>query len=183
MIRRPALAALAALLLGALPGCGRAEAPPQTSADEAEVAAPPAPAAAAAAPAAPAAAAPACPAPQRVELDGPSFVRDDIPAFTPERMEAFRQAAAAAFRSAAEAGCAVGEVSPERLAALRRLLIQSGSGATEATFYEPEDDSGTLVFQYVFAEADLALPEAGDIRLGLACWIDPENEECADREP
>ncbi len=183
MNRRPALAAFAAFLLAALPGCGRAAEPsPKASADKAEAAARPAPADAAAPAAAAVPDAAACATPQRVELDGDSFVRSDIPAFTPERLEAFRRAAAAAFRSAAEAGCGL-EVSPGRLARVDRLLLRSASGATETNFYEPEEMPGTLVFEYIFAEADLALPEADDIRLGLACWIDFENEDCAGREP
>jgi hypothetical protein len=126
-----------------------------------------------------------CRLPEQVELDTPSFVGSGVPAFSRARMEAFRRAATDAFRTAAQAGCGFGELSPERLGAVRRLLIQSGSGATEATFYEDPEGAGpgTLVFQYIFAEADLALPDADDIRLGLACWGDPENEECAGREP
>lgn len=183
MNRRFGLAAFAAFVLAALPGCGRAaEPPPPAAADKAETSpARPAPAAKPPAPAAKQAAA-ACATPRRVELDGESFVRSDIPAFTPARLEAFRRAAADAFRSAAEAGCGL-EVSPERLAAVDRLLVRSASGATETNFYEPEDMPGTLVFEYIFAEADLALPEPDDIRLGLACWIDFENEDCAGREP
>lgn len=185
MNRRSASPVLALWLLAALPGCGQAAEPPAgNEADKVEAPAPsaPAPAANAAAPASSTRAASPCPTPQRVELDGGSFVHGDIPAFAPARLEAFRRAAAAAFRSAAEAGCGL-EVSPERLARIDRLLVRSASGATETNFYEPEDMPGTLVFEFIFAEADLALPEADDIRLGLACWIDFENEDCAGREP
>jgi hypothetical protein len=154
------------------------------------VAAPaPAPAAAPAnaATPAPAPAATGCvPAALEVSLDPGSFARESQePAFPPQRLEAFRTAAGAAFRSAADAACAAGEVDPARLAPIRRLVVQSGSGATEATFYDDAESvgPGALVFQWVFLEEDLALPAARDIRAGLACWADPEREGCGEREP
>lgn len=187
-MRKFSALATTALFLAALPACGSGAEPEANPAGNA--AAPAAPPSAqadstAAAPAAPSANAQACPMPQQVELDATSFVRSDVPAFAPQRLEAFRASAAAAFRSAAGAACAAGELDRARLGAVRRLLIQSASGATEATFYEEEESAGagTLVFQYVFAEADLAIPEAADIRSGLLCWSDPGRAECAEREP
>lgn len=184
-ISRPALAAL---FLVALPACGSGAEPagePELNAGAEAVPAARQANATAAAPAAAQPAAAACPMLQRVELDAASFVRSDVPAFAPQRLEAFRASAAEAFRSAAAAACAAREVDPARLGGVRRLLIQSASGATEATFYQDAESvgAGTLVFQYVFAEDDLAVPAAADIRAGLICWADPERAECAEREP
>jgi hypothetical protein len=180
--------ALAALFLAALPACGSgAERQAEQRGNSAAAdpsSSPPANSAAPASTAAPASA-PACALPERVELDAASFEGSGVPAFPPQRLEAFRQNAATAFRSAAQSACAAGEIAPARLAAVRRLLIQSASGATETAFYEDAESvgAGTLVFQYVFAEDDLAVPEAADIRVGLICWIDPGREQCAEREP
>jgi hypothetical protein len=180
--------ALAALLFAALPACGSSAEPQAEPAANAAAAAPPSAPSANAATAANAAApasAPACAVPERVELDVASFEGSGVPAFPPQRLEAFRQSAAAAFRLAAQSACAAGEIEPARLAAVRRLLVQSASGATETAFYEDAEGAGagTLVFQYVFAEDDLAVPEAADIRMGLICWTDPERAECAERAP
>ena len=180
--------ALSAVFLAALPACGSSAEPEAEPAPNAASAAAPPPTQAnsiSAAPAAAPARASACPTPQQVEIDGASFVRSDVPAFAPQRLEAFRDSAAAAFRSAAEAACLAGELDRARLAGLRRLLIQSASGATETAFYEDAESAGagTLVFQYVFAEEDLAVPDPADIRIALICWSDPERAQCAEREP
>lgn len=118
-------------------------------------------------------------------LDRASFVRDDLPAFAPERLDRFRVEAGAAFAAAAEAGCTAGDIPAVRLAGVRRLLVQSASGAAEAAFYEDAESqpAGTLVFQWAFAEAELALPDAADVRSGLACWAQPDRPACAEREP
>jgi len=183
----PALA-VSALFLIVPAACGPGEEPQaRPSANEANEAAP-APAAEtanAAAAAAAAPAGPACAAPQQVEIDSASFEENGVPAFTPERLDAFRRSAAAAFAAAAESACAAGDVDPSRIAAIRRLLIQSASGATETAFYEDAESvgAGTLVFQYVFVEEGLALPDHADIRQGLGCWSNPERPVCAEREP
>ncbi|HEV2865550.1 MAG TPA: hypothetical protein VGX37_03475 [Allosphingosinicella sp.] len=182
---RPRLAAAAAALALAT-ACGPERAAPPTNNMVAPAAAP-APAAVNTAAPAPAPAPPGCVAAAlEVSLDPGSFAREtQEPAFPPQRLEAFRTAAASAFRSAADAACAAGEVDPARLAPVRRLVVQSGSGATETTFYDDAESvgPGALVFQWVFLEEDLALPAAADIRAGLACWADPEREGCGEREP
>ncbi|HWT13241.1 MAG TPA: hypothetical protein VN231_10850 [Allosphingosinicella sp.] len=108
-----------------------------------------------------------------------------MPRLSPERLEAFRQAAGAAFAAAADAACAAGEVDPARLRGLRRLVVQSASGATESAFYEDRESvgAGALVFQYVFLEADIDIPDAADLRAVLVCWADPDRPSCADRLP
>ena len=170
-------AALALIALAA--GCGRESAPaPPPSANAAATA--PAASAHASAPAAP-----TCAASPRVELDSASFVRDDLPAFAPERLEALRSEAGAAFERAARAACESGGLAPDRLAAVRRLLVQSASGADNVAFYEDAESQppGTLVFQWTFAEAGLELPEPADVAEGLACWAEPDRPACAEREP
>lgn len=174
-----ALKTAALLLIALAAACGRDSAPaPQP--EPANAVSAPAPAAA------PAAAAPTCasPAPQ-VELDSGSFVRDDLPAFGADRLERLRAGAGAAFAEAARAACEAGELDSARLAGVRRLLVQSASGADNVAFYEDAESQppGTLVFQWVFAEAGLDLPDPADVRQGLACWTAPDRPECADREP
>lgn len=180
---RPALA-LSALFLAAVPACGPAAEPQPNAVEEAKITVQTNGVAAEKA-AAPAPTPAACATPQQVELDAASFESSDVPAFPQERLEAFRRSAAAAFGAAVEAACAAGELDPARLASIRRLLIQSASGATETAFYEDEESvgAGTLVFQFIFVEADLAVPDHADIREGLSCWANPERPVCAEREP
>ncbi|HEX8641099.1 MAG TPA: hypothetical protein VF704_08065 [Allosphingosinicella sp.] len=176
---------MAALLLAALPACGRSAEAPAETVDNASNAAAAAPEVAPPGNAAAGLPANACATPRQVELDAASFAREDAEPFPPERLEAFKRSAAAAFGAAAEAACAAGEIEPSRLATIRRLLLQSASGATETAFYEDAESAGagTLVFQYVFVEEDLAVPGHADIRQGLSCWADPERPACAEREP
>lgn len=77
--------------------------------------------------------------------------------------------------------CAAGALPPARLSGFATLLVQSGSGATETAIYAPRRD--TIVFQWIFAEADLALPDKADIQAGIRCWANPGSRACAEREP
>lgn len=120
------------------------------------------------------------------ELDQSSFgARDGGPPFTAAKLDAFRPAAETAFKAAADRLCAAGVLKPARIARFKRLLVQSGSGATEAAVYSDPESLGpdTLVFQWVFVEEGLALPGGEDIEIGIRCWADPDSEACAEREP
>lgn len=101
------------------------------------------------------------------------------------RLDSLAERAGAAFDAAAERLCDNGKLDPKLLRPFRTLIIQNGSGATEATFYEdPHEFSGEdLIFQWIFAESDLAVPLADDVEAGLLCWAKPNLSECADREP
>ena len=123
-----------------------------------------------------------CSANMEVVLDRGSF---RSPGLTSPRLEIFRNAAGRAFKAAAEELCASRKLSPRLLRQYRRLLIQSGSGATDAAIYSDPNGLGrdTLVFQWVFDEEDLALPNKSDIEEGLLCWADPRTKGCEAREP
>ena len=97
--------------------------------------------------------------------------------FAPARLTAFRAAAATAFRKAGNHACATVPAVRRALASVKIVRVESGSGATEPTFYH---DAGQLVFQYAFNEADLAMPSQAAIELGLRCHADPKRRECAD---
>ena len=135
--------------------------------------------------AAPRPAAPGCTSGLQVALD-PGFLepRSDLPPVAPARIEAFRQAAGQAFRAAADEMCARGTLRANRLRGFTTLLVQSGSGATETAIYVPDEGSRrTLVFQWIFAEAGLALPGKADIQAGIRCWANPRARACDGREP
>jgi hypothetical protein len=117
----------------------------------------------------------------QVELDRPSLIDVGDRPFPAARLAAFETRAAAAFHRAANDGCKTAAVR-KALAAIHKVIVQSGSGATESTFYHEEgrkpDD---LVFQWAFNEADLGIPRRADIALGLRCWADGARAECADK--
>jgi hypothetical protein len=116
------------------------------------------------------------------DLDSKSFASNGANrTFPPARLAAFRARAGRAFTAAADELCARKVLPPGKVAALRRVVIQSASGAAETTLYRAREfGPGSLVFQYAFAEADLAVPAKSDIQLGLRCWADPRRKECED---
>ncbi|MEO8374420.1 MAG: hypothetical protein ABI471_04290, partial [Sphingomonas bacterium] len=61
------------------------------------------------------------------------------------------------------------------------VVARSGAGASEPIFYLDPEHKSTLVFEWYFADADLAVPPRADIEQGLRCWAEPERKDCADR--
>ena len=61
--------------------------------------------------------------------------------------------------------------------AIQRVTVSSASGASDPFLYRTA--KGTLQFEWIFAEEDLAVPPAKDIVAGAACWIDPNGPACA----
>jgi hypothetical protein len=116
------------------------------------------------------------------DLDSKSFESNGANRLFPaSRLAAFRAKAGRAFTAAADELCARKALPAGKIAALRRIVIQSASGATETTLYRAREfGPGSLVFQWAFAEADLAIPAKSDIQLGLRCWSDPRRKECED---
>jgi hypothetical protein len=174
MTDRRALAAIASLLIGA---CSR---PAPDAGSNAQVSSARV-TTAAAAPAAPAAKPSGCSDKIQVALDRPSLIDAGDKPFAAARLAAFEARAAAAFHRAANDDCKTAAVR-KSLAAIHEVIVQSGAGATESTFYHEEgrrpDD---LVFQWAFNEADLGIPKQADIELGLRCWADGARAECADK--
>jgi hypothetical protein len=165
MTDRRALAAIACLLIGA---CSR---PAPEAGGNAQAS--PAPAATAAKP-------PGCSDRIQVTLDRASFIDLGDKPFPARRLAAFETSVASAFHHASNNACKNASVR-KALAPLRTLIVQSGSGATEVTFYRAEDRKpAALVFQWAFNEAGLDLPKGADIESGLRCWADPDRKECAD---
>jgi hypothetical protein len=117
-----------------------------------------------------------------VALDEPSLIDPATQKpFPAARLRAFSGKAAAAFHDAADAACRSTPAVRKALASIHRLIVQSGAGASEATFYRTEQEKpDELVFQWVFNEAGLDVPKRADIAQGLRCWADPHRAECAD---
>ena len=118
-----------------------------------------------------------------VTLSMPSFDSNGANrTFPASRLEAFRTGAEKAFREAADGLCRAGAVKPSAFAGLRKVILETASGTMEPTFFQDEQTGhDSLVFQWVFAEADLEVPDRKAIQLGLRCWNDPDRAECADQ--
>jgi hypothetical protein len=116
------------------------------------------------------------------DLDSRSFASNGANrVFPAARLAAFRARAGRAFTAAADELCARKALPASKIEGLRRVVIQSASGAMETTLYRAREfGPASLVFQWAFAEADLAVPEKSDIQLGLRCWADPRRKECED---
>ena len=115
-----------------------------------------------------------------VVLDRPSLIDAGDRPFPAPRLAAFEGNVAASFHAAADQACKTAAVR-QALAPVRRIVVQSGSGAADPTFFllnEHMDDA--LVFQWPFNEAGLGVPARKDIESGLRCWADPNRKECAD---
>jgi hypothetical protein len=100
--------------------------------------------------------------------------------FRPSALPAFRSRAEEAFRAAADRACREQPRVAAALKPIRKLVIQSGSGATEPVFYQEDGSDDALIFQYAFVEAKLGMPGREAIAQGLRCWADPDRKECAD---
>jgi len=111
--------------------------------------------------------------------------RDDGPPYSSERIKAFLPAAEAAFKAAADGLCASGAIDPKRIGKFSRLLVRSGSGADDSVVYEDEDarKPATLVFEWVFSEEGLKLPDKADIEAAIRCWNHWDDEICSARLP
>jgi hypothetical protein len=167
-----------------LAGCGADES--ANNAQAANLAATPANDVVASANTTAATAEPGCSAHMAVELDEESLLQAPVDKpITKASLEPFRQAAGARFKEAADELCRQGKFAPRYLKMFTTLILQNGSGATEATFYEDPHEfrSEDFIFQWVFAESNLEVPTKDDIQTGLICWAEPEQEMCAAREP
>jgi hypothetical protein len=115
----------------------------------------------------------------QVELDRDSFAHNGADrTFKPAELAAFRTRIQSALRTAAADACKGKELPPSDATAIRRVRIHSASGASEPTFYSPF--TGTLNFEWVFAEEGLAIPARADMVGGLICWAKPDEKMCAD---
>jgi hypothetical protein len=124
--------------------------------------------------------APGCADAIRYDLDRSSFRTDGsnrpIP---PARLEPFRQKAAKAFRDAADGLCARKAIPAAKVAQIQRVVIQSAGGATETQLYEAREfGPHSLVFQWVFAEGPLSVPDRRDIEGALVCRYHPDRKGC-----
>jgi hypothetical protein len=116
----------------------------------------------------------------RFDLDRSAFRTDGsnrpIP---PARLEPFRQKAAKAFRDAADGLCARKAIPAAKVAQIQRVVIQSAGGATETQLYEAREfGPHSLVFQWVFAEGPLSVPDRRDIEDALVCRYHPDRKGC-----
>jgi hypothetical protein len=116
-----------------------------------------------------------------VELDRASLSGPSQAPIAELRLIRFRGQAATAFHAAADEACRSTPAVKTAFAAVRRVIVQSGSGAADPTFFQlDEGKPDTIVFQWAFNEASLAVPERKDIATGLRCWADRDRAECAD---
>ena len=111
--------------------------------------------------------------------------RDDGPPYSTGQINAFVPAAEAAFKAAADDLCVSGAIDAGKVARYRHLLVRSGSGADDSAVYDDPDAAGhdTLVFEWVFSEEGLTLPDKADIEAALKCWNHPDEPVCSEREP
>jgi hypothetical protein len=111
--------------------------------------------------------------------------RDDGPPYSAEQIRAFLPTAETAFKAAADGLCASGAIDRNQLAKYHRLLVRSGSGAVDSLIYEDEEALGsdTIVFEWVFSEEGLKVPEKTDIEAALRCWNHWEDAVCNERLP
>lgn len=122
----------------------------------------------------------------RAEVDGASFAAPGPAPSAPE-IEALRESAGALVRRVAGRMCARGELRPEALRPVRRLVVQQGAGADDVLFFADEERADGLVFQFVFdgGGEGLGLPDEEDVREGLLCWAnaDAHRAMCEERLP
>jgi hypothetical protein len=115
-------------------------------------------------------------------IEQASFAASPTERFPAARLEDLRRRAGRAFTAAANDMCARKSLAPAVLRQIREVRIETGAGATETAVYDdPETGPETLFFQYIFAEADLALPDRANIQAGIMCWKEPARAECQDR--
>lgn len=118
-----------------------------------------------------------------VALDRSSFGNNGAGrSFADRRLEMFRVALETTVRGAVSSACADGSLDPAKATAVRRLTVQSASGAADPTFFG-DGDAASVALQWTFAENDLTIPSEMELRDGLVCWTDPASDQCAEREP
>ena len=112
-----------------------------------------------------------------VDLNRESFANNGSgKTFDAAQLEAFRAKVDAGLKSAIDDACQNGAVNPETARSVRKVRVSTASGASDPFLYSGSD--GSLTFEWIFAEEDLAVPSAQDIVSGAACWADPNGKAC-----
>ena len=116
-----------------------------------------------------------------IGLDRPLMVREDGTNFPAARLDDLEHRLGTAFHTAADGLCGDDAKLARALKPVSSVVARSGAGASEPNFYLDPEQKGTLVFEWYFADADLAVPPRADVEQGLRCWAEPERKDCADR--
>jgi len=114
----------------------------------------------------------------KVELNADSFANNGAGrTFTSAELEAFRTKVEGQLKTAIGDACRTGAVQTASAKAVQRVSVSTASGASDPFLYAAS--SGTVAFEWIFAEENLAVPPAKDIVAGAACWTDPNGAACA----
>jgi len=97
--------------------------------------------------------------------------------FSAGELDAFRAKVEAQLKAAIGDACRTGAVKAASAKAVQRVSVSTASGASDPFLYAVS--SGTLAFEWIFAEENLAVPPAKDILAGAACWTDPNGRACS----
>lgn len=112
-----------------------------------------------------------------VELKAESFANNGAgKSFNTADLEAFRAKVQDRIRTAMNGACQSGGVKAATAKSISRVEVSSASGASDPFIYS--SGKGTLSFEWVFAEEDLAVPPEKDIVAGAACWTNPDGAAC-----
>lgn len=112
-----------------------------------------------------------------VELNRGSFANNGSgKTFDSARLEAFRAKVEADLKSAIDDACQRGAIKSATAKSIRRVEVSTASGASDPFLYSGSE--GSLTFEWIFAEEDLAVPAAKEIVAGAACWTDPNGKAC-----
>lgn len=112
-----------------------------------------------------------------VELKTESFANNGAgKSFSAPDLEAFRAKVQDHLQAAINGACQSGAIKSAAAKAIRRVEVSSASGASDPFIYST--DGGTLSFEWIFAEEDLAVPPEKDIVAGAACWTNPDGPAC-----
>lgn len=109
------------------------------------------------------------------------MVHEDRTSFPAARLDDLEHRLGTAFHAAADGLCGDDPKLARALKPVSSVLVRSAAGAAEPTFYLEPDQPGALVFEWYFADANLAVPERPAIEQGLRCWAEPERKDCADQ--
>jgi len=114
----------------------------------------------------------------KVELNADSFANTGADrSFSAGELDAFRAKVEAQLKAAIGDACRTGAVKAASAKAVQRVSVSTASGASDPFLYAVS--SGTLAFEWIFAEENLAVPPAKDIVAGAACWTDPNGRACS----
>ena len=116
-----------------------------------------------------------------IGLERPLMAREDGTNIPTARLDDLEQRLGAAFHAAADGLCGDDPKLARALKPVSSVVVRSAAGATEPTFYLEPDQPGALVFEWYFADANLAVPERPAIEQGLRCWAEPGRKDCADQ--